>query len=93
MKKVLCSVGVLVSVILIIAVGVYWGMQKKELVAFRIGVEEKYVDHDLNMALNVLKNKFEKAGYKVGKFTFRMFIMFIDLIILLNKNLISMIII
>ncbi len=70
MKKVLCSVGVLVSVILIIAVGVYWGMQKKELVVFRIGVEEKYVDHDLNMALNVLKNKFEKAGYKVGKFTF-----------------------
>ena len=70
MKKILCSIGVLVSVILIIAVGVYLGEQKKELVAFRVGVEEKYVDHDLDMALNVLKDKFEKAGYRVGKITF-----------------------
>jgi hypothetical protein len=55
---------------LIVAVGFYFGTQNKGLVAFRVGVEEKYVDHDLDMALKVLKDKFEKAGYKVGKIAF-----------------------
>lgn len=43
---------------------------KKDLVAFRIGVEQEYVDYDLDMALMVLKDKFEKKGYKVGDFAY-----------------------
>ena len=43
---------------------------KKDLVAFRIGVEQEYVDYDLDMALMVLKDKFEKKGYRVGDFAY-----------------------
>ncbi len=56
--------------LLFIIAGMLCFAPKKELVAFRIGTEPKYIDYDLDMALKVLKGKFEQKGYRVGEFAY-----------------------
>lgn len=71
LKKNLCNISLVVVLLFVFVVaGIFCFNAKKDLVAFRLGVEKRYIDYDLDMALNVLKDKFEKKGYKVGEFAY-----------------------
>ena len=72
LKKILCNkyITVVAFLLFVVALAVVSVGSKKDLVAFRIGAEPKYIDYDFDMALRVLKDKFEEKGYKVGEFAY-----------------------